>query len=460
MQICKNCFHQLRDGDYCGYCGYNNRDRQEEKGMALRPFTTLCSGRYIVGRVLGMGGFGITYAAADRLSGGSRIAIKEYFPSSIAKRDAVTQKLLPGSRAKEYEAGLKSFEKEARTLALLRGGRAQSAVQVYEFFFENGTGYMAMEYIDGPNLKEMAREYGGLIPYDVAYYILTELIKALRIVHSEGVLHRDISPDNVIMQPDGKLRLIDFGAARTELHSGLTGQMIMLRPGFAPPEQYSDTGDQGPWTDLYALACTFYRLVSGRALPDARQRLQGEQVIPLYSLMPGIVPINVSAAIEKAMSLDTRVRYRSMSEFLAAIADYNKQKSTIKVGGEEPGDEDDDVGIVGRLIENIRSVFSSPVVTVAETGEAKRLHKGRALLIGRSENCDLVTMKDRHIGRIHCRVFLDEDEQLVKVECTSVNGIQLANGRTIQKGETAALRDKVNILRLANTESRIKVVYP
>lgn len=443
-RVCANCFRPLGLGNLCAYCGYDNSTNIPDGATPLRPLTRLHNNRYIVGRVLGIGGFGITYVAQDMFAMDRRIAIKEYYPSGIARRDIWTQQISFGNYGREYNIGLRRFEREANMLAMLRGGRAASVVQVYEFFYENGTGYMVMEYIEGHNLKELARARDGRIPYDEAYYILNELLKALKIVHSEGVLHRDISPENIIIQPDGRLRLIDFGAARTAQSTGLTGNMIMLRPGFAPPEQYDAAGNQGPWTDVYALACTFYRLVSGVRVPDARERMQGQRVPPLHLLMPEAVPDEVSNAIEKAMTLDPGGRYRSMSEFMEAIETHDAPESNEREG----------------LIDRIKWIFK-PVakVTVIETGKTKSLKRNDVITVGRSESCDLITMNNAYIGRVHCRIYFDADVQAVKVECTSTNGIQTREGRTVSNGEAMTLYDEETTLRLANTESKIRVVY-
>ena len=443
-RVCANCFRPLGPGNFCAYCGYDNSINIAEDAAPLRRFSRLRGNRYIIGRVLGIGGFGITYVAQDTFAMDRRIAIKEYYPSGIARRDIWTQQISFGNYGNEYNIGLRRFEREANMLAMLRGGRAASVVQVYEFFYENGTGYMVMEYIEGHSLKELARARGGRIPYDEAYYILKELLKALETVHSEGVLHRDISPENIIIQPDGRLRLIDFGAARTAQSTGLTGNMIMLKPGFAPPEQYDAAGNQGPWTDIYALACTFYRLVSGVRVPDARERIQGQRVPLLHLLMPETVPEEVSNAIEKAMTLDPGGRYRSMSEFMEAIGTPDAPE-----GNEREG-----------LIDRVKWIFKSVAkVTVLETGKTKSLKRDDVITVGRSEGCDLITMDNAYIGRVHCRIYFDADVQAVKVECTSINGIQTREGRTVNKGEAMMLYDEETTLRLANTESKIRVVY-
>lgn len=442
MTLCANCFMEMGEGAFCGNCGYNNLMPVAGNAAPLRRFCGLKNNRYTIGRVLGIGGFGITYVARDNLAMNRKIAIKEYYPSGIAERDELNGRLRFGDYAYEFNTGLRNFVREARTLAMLNGGRAESVVRVHEFFYENDTGYMVMEYIEGQSLSQLAQVNNGRIPYERAYCILTEMMEALQRLHAEGVLHRDISPENIIMQPDGRLRLIDFGAARTARNAGHTAKMIMLRPGFAPPEQYDANGDQGPWTDVYALACTFYRLVGGKKLPDAMQRRGGETVTPLHSLMPDVVPERVSNAIEKAMELDSGKRYRSMSEFMEAI--------------EIPAETTDHVG----LIERIRGLLK-PVaeITVLETGETKHLKRNGVITVGRSKDCDLVTMNNGYIGRVHCNIYFDSSEQAVKVECKSANGIQTKGGINVKNGEAITLYENETTLRLANTESRIRVVY-
>ena len=167
-RVCANCFRPLGPCNFCAYCGYDNSISIAEDAAPLRRFSRLRGNRYIIGRVLGIGGFGITYVAQDTFAMDRRIAIKEYYPSGIARRDIWTQQISFGNYGNEYNIGLRRFEREANMLAMLRGGRAASVVQVYEFFYENGTGYMVMEYIEGHSLKELARARGGRIPYDEA----------------------------------------------------------------------------------------------------------------------------------------------------------------------------------------------------------------------------------------------------------------------------------------------------
>ncbi len=212
QSVCYNCFRYVPEGDVCPYCGYDARKNKGKYLVALKPGTPLAN-RYVVGRVLGQGGFGVTYVALDSQTR-ARVAIKEYLPMEFAVRaqDGTSLILNSTDQQADFDYGKQQFLAEARTLAEFVG--SEHIVSIHCYFEENGTAYFAMEYLEGRNLKQYMEEYGGPLPVFEANKILLPVMEALDWVHSKGIVHRDISPDNIVIKKDGAAKLIDFGAAR------------------------------------------------------------------------------------------------------------------------------------------------------------------------------------------------------------------------------------------------------
>lgn len=267
-RICFGCFQEKELGGYCPHCGFG--ENEEQPYLAL-PLGTLLNGRYMLGKVLGVGGFGITYLGYD-LTLDIKVAIKEYMPSSIATRNSDRYNVtLTGQTEDDYRQGMENFLEEAKILAKLQN--TPNIVSVQNYFKENNTAYFVMEYIDGMSLKDYLADQGGKIPYVQALAILEPIMEALVQVHALNLLHRDISPDNIYITSRGESRLLDFGAARFALGDGKSVSVI-LKHGYAPEEQYSSHGNQGPWTDVYAMGATFYRCITGMLPPDSVERIR------------------------------------------------------------------------------------------------------------------------------------------------------------------------------------------
>ncbi len=269
---------------------------------------TILGGRYRLDAVLGIGGFGITYRATDlRLE--RPAAVKEFYPSFWASRFTEVSPEVRVLRdcGEAFEKGLTRFRQEAVTLAQLN---VSGVVQVSDFFPENNTAYLVMEYLDGKNLKKMAEGFGGRIPAEILLPAISPVIAALRQVHKKGLIHRDISPDNIMMLSDGSVRLIDFGNARdTASNKSMT---LAMKEGFAPPEQYSSHG-QGPYTDVYSLCATMYYCLTGKLPPLAMERLTGT---PFYkpSELGVSVPAYQEQAIMDGLELYVKKRIQNMDE--------------------------------------------------------------------------------------------------------------------------------------------------
>ena len=259
-KICNNCFRQIKT-EPCKYCGYKKSAYRPEAGIL--PVGTVLKKRYCIGEVLGKGGFGVTYKAFDTVDS-KIVAVKEYYPSGLVHRDTGTTQISVSSKQYEdnFKVGADKFFEEAKMVSRFNGN--PNIVNVYEFFYENGTVYFAMEYLDGVDLKHFVKERGGKLPQENVLYIANIITDALLIAHSMNVLHRDISPDNIFILNNGEVKLIDFGAARQVLAEQSKSISVILKQGFAPLEQYQRRGKQGPWTDIYALGALFTMCLPAR----------------------------------------------------------------------------------------------------------------------------------------------------------------------------------------------------
>lgn len=284
----------------------------EENLHCLRKETRLI-GRYTIEGVLGQGGFGITYLGIDELHE-KKVAIKEFFPQGIVTRnieyeDTVTVTFV-GEKA-NYEKGKERFLKEARTMA--KFSKDEGIVKALDFFEINNTAYIVMEYLEGITLKQYLRENKRIAPEDLIE-LLVPLIESLDEIHSQGMIHRDISPDNIMVLPDGRIKLMDFGAARDYTEFGEKSLSIVLKPGYAPPEQYQTHGVQGPWTDIYALCATMYKCITGENPPDAIERVMDDHLKKISAFGISVLP-QIEEAIIKGMSVAANDRYQNVGDF-------------------------------------------------------------------------------------------------------------------------------------------------
>ena len=288
----------------------------EDYPLAL-PEGAVLSGQYVIYKVLGQGGFGITYEAQDHRTG-YKVAIKEYFPDSLAIRKQNNTKVIPftGDRGKNFEYGKHCFLQEAETLAQFIGN--DNIVRIHSYFEENGTAYFVMDYIEGTSLDDYIKQKGGRLSFEEATQILLPVTDALQSVHEKGLVHRDVAPDNIYITTDGKIKLIDFGAARQSLGDKSQSLDVVLKHGFAPKEQYSRRGRQGPYTDIYALGATFYFVLTGKRPPDSIERIDEDSLVSLSKR--GVdIPREAEAAILKAMSVKSDDRFQNTADFMRAF---------------------------------------------------------------------------------------------------------------------------------------------
>src|SRR5687768_7132008 len=283
---------------------------------ALPAGTTL--GEFEITGIIGEGGFGIVYRAYDH-SLQREIALKEYMPSALAGRSAgATVAVRSEKHAETFRAGLRSFINEAQLLAQFDH---PSLVKVYRFWESNGTAYMVMPFYQGVTLKETLALMSN--PPDEAWLkgLLTQLLEALGVIHADHCLHRDIAPDNILILPDGRPLLLDFGAARRVIGNMTQALTVILKPGYAPVEQYADDPAmrQGPWTDIYALAAVTYFAITGHPPAPSVGRMMSDSLIPLSTTAAGRYSVQFLQAIDLALAVKPENRPQNVMELRALL---------------------------------------------------------------------------------------------------------------------------------------------
>ena len=295
------CPHCGKDVSYSGYpshlpVGYNLRGKYS----------------YVIGASLGQGGFGITYIALN-VDTNLRIAIKEYYPSHCSIRENGTT-VFPGYGQEEtYNKGKQHFIMEAQMLQSLSD--LDSVVKVLDYFEANNTAYLVMEYLDGSSLKDYV-EKNGKLPAQNFLQQMKPLMSDMEKMHQRGVVHRDIAPDNIILLPDGRLKLIDFGAARS--YVGDKSMTVVVKKGFAPVEQYMRKGSNAS-TDVYALAATIYYCITGIVPPDSAERQYGEAQLQAPTVLGVELSREQERALEKALEIQPKERTQHVTELAAAL---------------------------------------------------------------------------------------------------------------------------------------------
>lgn len=372
------------------------------------PEGFVVGGRYHVGKILGMGGFGITYMVRDEEIQRT-CAMKEYFPQEWAVRCMNGTTIEPRDVHKSYlyQHGLDVFVNEAKILYKLRDDRV--VVDVFHFFRENNTAYILMEYVRGMNLAQYAKKKEHFSEKELNG-IIRQVAHSLSKIHKQGLLHRDISPDNIMISESGEVKLIDFGATRQYAMNETTDMSVLIKPGFAPVEQYSRTGRQGPWTDVYALAATYYYLLTGKKPLSAVDRSAGSKMKSIRQCVPEVQE-NICRAIEKALEINFSHRTRSMEEFLKDLemGDGNGEQKMphllVRIGGE------------------IRKY---------------RFGAGQSVRIGRADNeCDIL-LRESDISRMHCQVSYDGQSEMFILKDYSLNGTFTEKG-LVGKGYSVRL---------------------
>ncbi|MCM1523009.1 MAG: serine/threonine protein kinase [Ruminococcus sp.] len=321
--LCSGCFSPIKK-EPCKKCGFSEENYKPDS-TAL-PCGAILMGNFIIGGIIGKGGFGITYRAYD-VKSENVIAIKEYFPIELAIRGQDGTGLMVRDRksAEMFKHGAEKFYSEASFVSQFSDN--PNIVRVYQFFYENNTAYFTMEYLTGMTLKEYVNRC-GTITAGQAVNIADKVANALCEAHKSNVLHRDVSPDNIMLCADGNVKLLDFGAARQVFPEGSQLLSVILKPGFAPLEQYMRSGKQGEWTDIYSLgASVFYGLT--RQIPeDPQSRFEEDSGMDnaKYNIQPDLWDV-----ICTAMQIRYADRYQTTAELRAALANIPVRRQTVKI---------------------------------------------------------------------------------------------------------------------------------
>jgi serine/threonine protein kinase len=395
---CLSCMSEKGGNLVCPACGY--QDTESVPALYLRP-GTIFNDQYLIGKVLGHGGFGITYIGWD-LQLGIRLAIKEYLPGEFATREPGTSRVTAysGEARGYFEYGLEQFKEEARALA--RFNDHAGVVKVLNFFRDAGTqtAYIVMAYLDGVTLREYLRSQGEKIPFQAARDILMPVMDTLREVHSAGMLHRDLSPDNIFITRSGQIKLIDFGAARYAIGERSKTLSVMLKHGYAPLEQYSSKGRQGPATDVYALAATFYRAVTGETPAYSTDRSAHDDLRP-----PGELGVKIPQEQERGLMKALAIRYEDRFQDIASFQDILKSAPGVD-SCEACQEKQKALKLAHRQLSRWRAAFTlffmmTLMFGIGWLADSRGLHK------------DLADLQSRN------RTLIDEQDELQKKLNTS-----------------------------------------
>lgn len=316
--LCLACMSELNNRDICDGCGYVQIEYKPFP-RCLIPGTKL-SNRYVLGKVLGEGSFGITYIGWDTLLD-LPVAIKEYYPSDLVSRDVLRSAdksvyVYTDTSQASYKERLDKFLSEARSIA--RFNQLNAVVSVRDYFYENNTAYIVMDYVDGKRFKDEIKENGPM-DANTVLELFKPIFKSLAKIHETGIIHRDISPDNLMLTNDGNLVLIDFGSAELQNAELTRSITIMFKRGFSPEEQYRLKGKQGPWTDIYSMCASMYYGMTGIVPDESIQRTIDDKVKSLVEIKEIDIEESVAKAIMKGMSVVASNRFRSVNELYSAL---------------------------------------------------------------------------------------------------------------------------------------------
>ena len=295
-----------------------------KNSQGLPVGSVLNSGKYVIESMLGSGGFGITYFARHTLLNTS-CAIKEFFISGKCSRNEHNPSIqTKGTEQNIFTKYKTKFIEEARTMLKIDH---PNIVKVIDVFEENGTAYIVMPFIEGQTLSHIVKENGRL-DYPTAVNYMAQLAAAVEYIHKRDILHRDIKPDNIMITPDHRVFLIDFGSARQFVHDQIQGQTVVLTHGYAPPEQYEYNTRKGNYTDIYAIGGTFYFALTGVKPVDAGERLLKSLPAPV-ELFPDI-PQEANNTIMKALQMKIEDRHQTIIEFMDdLLEEIDRKKITI-----------------------------------------------------------------------------------------------------------------------------------
>lgn len=327
QKMCLNCMNMSMEDDFCPVCGKPKRG-SKSFGRALEPGTVL-NGKILIGNILGMGNYGITYMGFDMLLE-YRVAVKEFFPNEMVERDENgALYVAEGVSVEEYEDELKAYQTEARILAQF--SKHPGIVSIKELFFQNNTAYMVMEYLEGGTLRRYIDNHGGRLEVNHALELMEPVITSMEEIHNCGLIHRDISPENIMLDDDGSIKVIDFGA--TKKLNNKTSQIYFGKFGYAPLEQMLGEG-QGPWTDVYGICATMYCMITGDIPTDSYQRSLNE---PLAHISEYGIPMErrISDSIMRGLSMECKDRPQDMGQLRKQMYGQKVKKESSELKSQD-----------------------------------------------------------------------------------------------------------------------------
>ena len=314
-EYCYYCMNKKENNGICESCGHQF---EADTNAYHLPAGTVLNEKYLLGRVIGEGGFGITYIGRD-LKLDMIVAVKEFYPTGYVHRNnelTLNVSVNGEGNTAFFRNGKEKYIHEARILAKFSGNK--SIVDVRDFFECNNTAYIVMEYIQGETLTSHIKNHGNFAADDLVQRMLP-IFEALKLIHKNGLIHRDISPDNIMMLEDGSLKLMDFGAAREANYEDKKSLSIVLKHGYAPEEQYRSKGKQGPWTDIYAACATIYKCITGITPDESTERVYSDELQPPSHY--GIdIPMNNEQALMKGLAVYQKDRYQTVDELIEAFS--------------------------------------------------------------------------------------------------------------------------------------------
>lgn len=332
--------------DKCPHCGF--AESLYQQNLNHLPLRTVLYNRYIIGKALGQGGFGVTYIAWDTKLN-IPMAIKEYLPLNLAGRSAGSVNVSAHSEEKEasFKHHLEKFLQEARILA--KFNNEKGIVSVQDIFEENATIYIVMFYVNGETLEKHMQRQHRTYSFQETMLVMGAVMEALSKIHNAGLIHRDISPDNIYITTDNQVKLLDFGAAKYTIMEEEKSVSVILKRGYAPFEQYSGRKKLGPWSDVYSVAATMYRMMTGEIPPEAADRIINDNIL-LPSAYGIDLPDYAEAALMKALAVEAECRFQTMDEFIQALEAGNQVNTQLMTFALDNAEQDTTVSQTGRKV--------------------------------------------------------------------------------------------------------------
>ena len=432
--LCTNCMNGSTERYICPSCG-KPADWDTNRPVTALPSKYILGGQYYLGKVIGCGGFGITYLAWD-INNKRRVAVKELYPNKDVTRDHNGCYVNVVLGQEDYVRHIKKrFLEEAQ--ALYAFSSEPDIINVYRLFEENNTAYYAMEYLEGMDLKSALLKRGKMKWEQLSVY-MSMVINSLKSIHGRGLIHRDISPDNIFLTTNGRAKLIDFGSLRS--YNNPNGLTTILKHNFAPYEQYRTNGNQGPWTDIYALCVTMYYSLGGVLPPKAPDRIMSDKTVYIKQLCPD-VPDNVASAIHKGMATMPENRYQNVVELSRDLFGTEEPRTYI---GSAPGQPTG------------QSRFPHLEFVGSLNGKKWYMKPESSVVIGRDASCDIqFPPSTGGVSRRQCMVYVDENFKIwVKDENSSygtfLDGQKIPSGNWVEasRGSVIAFgNEQIRILQ-------------